>query len=133
MQPAQLNELMEQSAEDAVVTARQQANINLDYSEDSLDLVDRAIAEILRQFPEESQEDKAVFTICNIFGAYLGEVFKKHNGGAWEYNDSDANAPSIYLRVKDHTFAFAGICYEKLVKNQNVSVAKYYQEAQKTA
>ncbi|MEM0911117.1 MAG: hypothetical protein AAGJ37_09090 [Pseudomonadota bacterium] len=133
MQPSQLNELMEQSAEDAVVTASQQANVTLDYSEGGLNLVDTAISEILRLFPDESQEDKSVFTICNIFGAYLGEVFKKHHGGEWEYNDTDANAPSIYLRVNDNTYAFAGICYEKLVKNPNVSVAKYYQQALNTS
>ncbi len=129
MQPAQLNKLMEQSADDAVVTASQQANVTLDYSEDNVASVDKAIAEILQRFPQESQEDKAVFTICNIFGAYLGEVFKKYNGGEWRYDDSDANAPSIFLKVGEHTFAFAGICYEKLVKNHSVSVSKYYEQA----
>ena len=129
MQPSQLNDLMEQSAQDAVATASEQAGFSLDFSEDSIQLVDKTIAEILHKFPDESQEDKAVFTICNIFGAYLGEVFKKHHGGEWQYSDADANAPSIYLKVNEHSFAFAGICYEKLVKNHSISVAKYYEQA----
>ena len=133
MQPSQLNDLMQQSARDAVATASEQANISLDYSEDSVRLVDKTIAEILKKFPEESQEDKAVFTICNIFGAYLGEVFKKHHGGQWQYHDEDVNAPSIYLNVDERSYAFAGICYEKLVKNHSISVSKYYEQAHKNS
>jgi hypothetical protein len=41
----------------------------------------------------------------------------------------DEEAPSIMLMYQDKTFAFAGICYERLVNDNTVSVESYFTEA----
>jgi hypothetical protein len=83
----------------------------------------------LDTFNAQALEDKAVFTICNIYGAYIGEVFRTLAGGQWQYNLQDEEAPTIMLMYQDKTFAFAGICYERLVNDSNVSVQRYFSQA----
>ncbi|GAC28232.1 hypothetical protein [Brumicola pallidula] len=129
MEQQALNQLMRESADDAIKTSREEFSIELDFSAESISLVDTIILKFLDNFNDQALEDKAVFTICNIYGAYIGEVFRKLAGGQWQYNLQDEEAPSIMLMYQDNTFAFAGICYERLVNDSNVSVQRYFKQA----
>ena len=70
-----------------------------------------------------------MFTICNIFGAYVGEILKAQLDGEWIYDQSNPQAPAVFLRVGTNTYALAGICYERLVNDSQVSVHSYYEQA----
>ena len=129
MEQQALNQLMRESAEDAIRTSREEFDIALDFSPDSIALVDTVILKFLDTYNEQALEDKAVFTLCNIYGAYIGETFRKLAGGQWQYNLQHEEAPSIMLMYQEKTFAFAGICYERLVNDSNVSVKRYFDEA----
>lgn len=130
MNQDELNQLMEESADNAVQTAKDEFSIELDFTAETLDGVDKSILGFLNKYPEDALQEKAIFTICNIYGAYLGETFKKqHKQASWVYDDSAPEAPSIFLAAFDKTFAFAGVCYEKLVKDSTVSVAEYFRQA----
>ncbi|MGQ8363929.1 hypothetical protein [Glaciecola sp. 1036] len=129
MKQEELEELMQQSAADAVSTAQEELAITLDYSIESISLVDDVILQLREKYPEQILEDKAVFTICNIFGAYIGEVFLATAGGKWLYDVSDPASPSIFMQHGEHTFAFAGVCFEKLVRDLSVSITHYFEQA----
>lgn len=129
MEQQALNQLMRESADDAIRTSREEFGIELDYSPDSISLVDTIILKFLDTYNEQALEDKAVFTLCNIYGAYIGETFRKLAGGQWQYNLQNEEAPSIMLMYQEKTFAFAGICYERLVNDSNISVKRYFDEA----
>lgn len=129
MEQQALNQLMRESALDAIKTSREEFAIELDFSPESIALVDTVILKFLDTYNDQALEDKAVFTICNIYGAYLGEAFRKLAGGQWQYNLKDEEAPSIMLMYQEKTFAFAGICYERLVNDSTVSVQRYFNEA----
>jgi hypothetical protein len=129
MEQQALNKLMRDSASDAVKTSKEEFGIELDFSSESVLLIDVIISKFLDIYNDQALEDKAVFTICNIYGAYIGEVFRKLAGGQWQYNLQDEEAPSIMLMYQDKTFAFAGICYERLVNDNTVSVERYFTEA----
>nr|WP_136252459.1 hypothetical protein [Ningiella ruwaisensis] len=129
MTQIELDTLMKETARDAVQAAKEEFNIELDFSADSIANVDSTIMGFVKNFPSQSLEDKAVFTICNMYGAYLGEVFRSLAGGTWHYDTSTPEAPTILLVVDDKSYAFAGICYEKLVKNPDVSVSSYFSQA----
>ena len=73
--------------------------------------------------------DEAVFTICNIFGAYVGEILKAQLDGEWIYDQSNPKAPAVFLQVGENTYALAGICYERLVNDSQISVFAYYEQA----
>lgn len=125
----ELDKLMQETAEDAVNTAKEQFDISLDYSAQSIELVDKTISRFVKDFPSQSLENKAIFTICNMYGAYIGEVFKTLAGGQWHYDNSSAEAPTIFMTIKDKSYAFAGVCYDKLVKNPDIQVTEYFEKA----
>lgn len=126
MNNIELLQLMNDSAKDAVLASKEQFDIELDYSMESIALVDFAINNYLDTFKAQALEDKAVFTICNIYGAYIGESFRKLAGGNWMLDETKAVAPSIFISIDDKQYAFAGICYEKLVNDNKVSIKQYF-------
>jgi hypothetical protein len=91
--------------------------------------VDDILLSFIDKYHDQALEDQAVFTICNIFGAYVGEIVKAQLDGEWVYDQTNPNAPTVFLKVGDNTYAFAGICYERLVNDSQISVNAYYQQA----
>ncbi|WP_371193337.1 hypothetical protein [Glaciecola sp. SC05] len=125
----ELDILMQETAKDAVKAAQEECGITLDYSKASITLVDSTIEHFIKEFPSQSLEDKAIFTICNMYGAYIGEIFKALAGGQWHYDTSSPEAPTIFLVIKDKSYAFAGICYDKLVRNPDIQLKEYFDKA----
>ncbi|NMH58542.1 hypothetical protein HCJ96_00700 [Alteromonas sp. MYP5] len=120
---------MKECASDAVQTAEEEFNIKLDLTQESLGSVDDVLLSFVEKYNDKALEDNAVFTICNIYGAYIGEVFKSIAGGDWRYDQSNPEAPFVVLDVGEHSYAFSGICYERLVNNSNISVKAYFEQA----
>lgn len=129
MQQHELEQLMADSAKDAVGTSRDMFNIELDYSAESIELIDSLLLAFIDRFKDQALEDNAVFTLCNIYGAYIGEVMRNLIGGTWRYDESDKAAPYVVLDVGEYSYAFAGICYERLVNDSQVSVKAYFDKA----
>ncbi len=129
MSPEELNTLMQDCAKDAVVAAQQEFDIVLNNTPESVVLVDDILLSFIDKYHDQALEDQAVFTICNIFGAYVGEIVKAQLDGEWVYDQTNPNAPTVFLKVGDNTYAFAGICYERLVNDSQISVNAYYQQA----
>ena len=129
MSPDELNKLMADCAKDAVATAADEFEIVLDNSPDSVTLVDDILLSFVDKYHDLALEDEAVFTICNIFGAYVGEILKAQLDGQWIYDQSNPKAPAVFLKVGENTYALAGICYERLVNDSQISVKAYYDQA----
>lgn len=131
MSPEELNTLMLNCSEDAVNLASTEFEITLDHSPESVVLVDDILLQFIAKYHDKALEDKAVFTICNVFGAYVGEILKSQIGGQWIYDQTDPEAPTVFLAIGENTYAFAGVCYERLVNDNDVSVKSYYELAYK--
>lgn len=129
MQQHELEQLMADSAKDAVSTSRDMFEVNLDYSADSIELVDSLLLAFIDKYKDQALEDNAVFTLCNIYGAYIGEVMRSLIGGKWRYDETNKSAPFVVLDVGEYSYAFAGICYERLVNDSQVSVKAYFDQA----
>jgi hypothetical protein len=129
MTQEELTQLMVDSAQNAIETTEQEFGIILDETEQSLSLVDDVILSWLGKYESQALEDNAVFTICNIYGAYVGELFRHKVGGFWKYDESDKRAPYVVLEYAGNTYAFAGICYQRLVNDSQVSVKNYFEQA----
>lgn len=129
MEQAELSTLMTECANDAITTAKDEFDIELDSSPSSIKLVDDILLLFLDKYQDNALEDNAVFTICNIYGAYIGECYRQVAGGHWRYDESDPEAPFVVLDVGERSYAFAGICYERLVNDSNISVANYFNQA----
>lgn len=125
----ELHELMRDSAQNAILTTKDEFRIELDGSVDSIALVDEVILRWIERYKDQALEDKAVFTLCNIYGAYVGEVFRTTVGGHWNYDESDPEAPHVLLEYGGRSYAFAGICYQRLVNDSQISIDKYFRQA----
>ena len=129
MLPAELEQLMKDSAQNAVNTALEEFDITLDFTPESVAVVDDILLSFIDKYHDKALEDEAVFTICNIFGAYVGETLKRIIGGTWFYDQSNPEAPYVLLEIGNKSYAFAGICYERLVNDSQVSVKVYFDNA----
>ncbi|MBN7820714.1 hypothetical protein [Bowmanella yangjiangensis] len=125
----ELASLMSDTAHNAVLTTREEFGIELDHSPQSVALVDVVILKWLEKYQESALENNIVFTVCNLYGAYVGEIFRKLVGGSWHYDQSNPEAPYIVLEYAGHTYAFAGICYQRLVNDSQISVKSYFDQA----
>ena len=129
MTSAELKDLMIDSAQNAITTTEEEFNIVLDGSDQSIDLVDDVILSWLGRYKDQALEENAVFTICNIYGAYVGEVFRNKVGGNWAYDESNPDAPYVVLNYAGRSYVFAGICYQRLVNDSQISIRSYYDQA----
>lgn len=125
----ELNMLMLDSSQNAINSTQMEFELTLDGSAKSLAVVDDVLLSYLDKYQDSALEDEAVFTLCNIYGAYVGEVFKSVVGGEWRYDVSDPKAPYVVLDYAGHSYAFAGICYQRLVNDSTVSVKEYFDKA----
>ena len=126
---ADLQQLMADTATDAVTYAAEEFTIALDHSTASLPLVDELVLRARDKYGNKVHDSKVIFTLCNMLGAYIGEIFRTQYGGSWVYDDTDTSAPSVFLQHGDYTFAVAGIIYPRLINDQNLSARLYYEEA----
>lgn len=125
----ELEQLMADSAQNAISTTAEEFTIDLDYSPESIAKIDDILLSWIGRYKDQALEDKAVFTLCNIYGAYVGESFRKLIGGTWIYAEGEEDAPYVLLEYAGKTYAFAGICYERLVNDSTISVKRYFDQA----
>lgn len=124
-----LQQLMQDTAIDAVKYAQEEFSIALDSSLDSIQRVDDLILQARTKYGAQIHDSKIIFTLCHMLGAYIGEVVRHQYGGTWIYDETHEDAPSVFLLFQEQTFAFAGIVYQRLINDQTMSVYLYAQEA----
>ena len=129
MKQQELDSLMQDSAQNAIESTQMEFDLVLDKTPESLSKVDDVLLAYIERYQDSALEDQAVFTLCNIYGAYIGEVFRATRGGQWRYDVSDEKAPYVLLDYAGQSYAFAGICYQRLVNDSSVSVKAYFDQA----
>lgn len=124
-----ISQLMQDAAQDAVAYAGEEFQLTLDNSLASLTLIDQILSELHQRELQQAHSAELLFTLCNMLGAYIGEVFIAHAGGQWQYNQVDEKAPFIYVQHNDKEFPFASVCYAKITQDNSVRLANYVQLA----
>ena len=90
-----IDEVMTAYAADAVVFAKTNFDLTLDFSEESVEKLE-TIAETLYQSRPKGFWSKLfrtgpssddVQTVCKMLGGYLGEVLRRRKGGAWALHE----------------------------------------------
>jgi hypothetical protein len=104
---ASLDEAMAAGAARAVEIA-EQGKISLDYSVDSIRIVEQQLASLHLAIPKGfiaklrkmGPADAEIHLMAMTFGAYVGEVLKKHLGGHWSEDNSlepGTKVPTLHL------------------------------------
>jgi hypothetical protein len=126
--------LMEAYAQDCVDHAKAMTNVDLDYSVESLKVIEAILAAAHEQIPRgpasegartgPSQESLA--TISKGYGGYIGEVIRRRHGGSWEINTGLLPQPAIALRVNESVIFPPQRVYNRLTNGPEDNVWDYY-------
>lgn len=114
----------EQNAKKLVELAKDNFDIELDFSEKSLTYLDEIIGKRFKK------EDENIGLAVLMFGSYLGETIIKNLGGKWIIN-KDIFKSGILIKdekTKIQVFPFVRII-EKIYANY--SILKYYKKVKK--
>jgi hypothetical protein len=133
MHDQQLKQLMVQSADDAVKYAKEEFQLTLDYSIESLVQVDVLVSALHERQKKQAHASDLLFTLCTILGAYTGEVFRRHRGGDWFHDKSTSEAPYVCLTYLDKEYPFSSIIYHKVMTADSISIADYADQAMSNA
>ena len=128
MNTEELNQLMKQLQGDAVVFAKNDYDLQLTSDVADISKVDTIIS-ALKERNSASFKDKELFTLSNVFGAYVGEVVRNAVGGSWLYDTSDEQAPAVRLIIDSSDHPFASVIYQHLTGSPDVSIQDYAQNA----
>ena len=129
MQQQELDTLMQQMFADTKSYAEEQFQISLDGSEASVADVDVLIEKLIASASHDLSDNKVVFTLSNMLGGYVGEIFRQSHGGSWHYDTSDEQAPAVFLLKNEASYAFAGMAFQCLMQNSTLTMQQYYQHA----
>ena len=134
-----LEETMRGHAEKAATTARSRFGVELDYSAESAAKVEEMAAAIhsrwqRRMHADESgdpspdwdpSEEADYPELALALGAYLGEVIRRHFGGAWENPGQGAR-----LRVGSEDLNPCGLVYVRITQGRD-NLFEYFQRVAK--
>ena len=125
----QLNRLTLDSTQDAIKYVKHfsKKNIELDYA--GLGELDLVLDELAKENAMSPLEDKVLFTVSTMFGAFIRELFKTEAGGEWFMDESDPNATFVVLNYEGRAYPFASVCFEKIVNNSDISACRYFELA----
>ena len=113
-------------ADQIVQAARDVSKVELDYSQESLVLVDRILEDFIRDKLTPEQIGETLFG----FGCYVGEVFVRNAGGIWKNTTetpmkSFAGVP-IVIKMPDGSIVNPVGKVFKCVENAEVGALPYF-------
>jgi hypothetical protein len=123
-----VHDVMTAYAKDAVDAAKRNFKEDLDYSEESIRLLEKIVGRQNEEYvkgPKPSEQQLQTFS--KMWGAYLGEVVRRHHGGEWT-TPSDGIFQGLYvLTVKETQTSPPSKVYKRIVDGDGDNLYVYYQ------
>jgi len=99
-----ISDVMKEYAAGAVKYAKRTRGVNLDYSESSLDEIDKiliALSAPARPDPARmtTAEKDELWVFCKMIGGYVGEVIIRCIGGEWMTKSTGEKSSAVVLKV----------------------------------
>jgi len=116
-------------AADVVALVEEFEGVTLDYSVESLEVIDR----ILGRFHEEGVEFEEVEATCFSFGCYVGEVFVRNAGATWrmagrQEEEEVFGAPLVLQMGPDRTVNPIGKVIKRLESGEEDNLPYFYRK-----
>jgi len=129
MEPDNLSEFIQQLSENAVVIGLESFETHLDYSVNSLVVVDDILI-AFGESPEVMQSEGAPDEIAASFGAYAGECIRRaHPEAEWPVAFPEEGIGSLVLHWRIGELPTFGIAYMRLTEGASHSLWDTYQIA----
>lgn len=117
-----LERIFKEASLRAVIFSKKNLGINLDFTEESLEIVDEILEVFHKANEAEEVDDDRLLDLSMTFGGYLGEVISKNIGGDWEENDGKM----IFLKVNEKKVLPLNIIYKRINIGERASVERWY-------
>jgi hypothetical protein len=114
-------------AQIAVKTARTKWSVALDFTADSLKLVEAVLGQLhdmaKAAAPADRPTEKQIEGASIVWGVYVGEVIRRHYGGQWEVSKPDG---ILQLKIKEARLFPVRKVQKRLVDGPGDNVAFYF-------
>ena len=115
-------EMMTYFAAETTKWVKRDRGIDLDYSLESVRIVEEELDRISKDV-DKTNPKRGTFGIALGYGAYIGEVFRRRNGGAWNVDDPTGGAGSYPLTTTTNGIIFpVGWCWKRLINGEEDNV-----------
>ena len=124
-----INVDMKSTADFAVKSARERFQKELDYSDQTIPMLENITTQIYWGFSsrtENAREDGLVYNTAVIWGSYLGEYMRKKWGGTWMIKGSDP-----LISINELEFSPISLIYKKITTNPEIDLNNFVLEASK--
>lgn len=136
MNEATISQRMGELAEAAVAFARERYQVSLDYSEQSVQEVERILDHLHRGLSKRwmwvlrrKTRQRRIDYYSFLWGAYLGEVMRRRWGGKWTMETTATTLPTVTLKVGDGEVFPPAKVFKRLTQGTGDNVWAYFQVA----
>lgn len=115
--------MMVHFAEESAKWVKQDRGVTLDYSPDSIKIIEEELARI-HKTRQPKDGDKGLLGLTLGYGAYVGEVIRRQHGGSWAADHPEAGLKSYPLTLTSPAVTLFPVnwCYKRLVNGENDNV-----------
>lgn len=129
MSQNEYQQAMQDCAMGAIQYAEEHFDIGLGWELSYVHQVEAILAQLHKTIVEDTEgpiDPETVVTLSNLFGAWLGELFRSKMGGLWAINDDDPSAPVTVLLYGDRQIAFSSRVFYRIMGGAEYNVATYF-------
>ena len=127
VQDDRIRQIAEAYALDAVDFARSHFQATLDWSDDSIQLLEAIMHSFHEQLPEAKPSEEQILQFAKMFGSYIGEVYRRNHGASWGMVTLEGESfPGMEAEGTAKRFWPWGRAQERLSKGPENNVWHYY-------
>jgi hypothetical protein len=121
---------MQAAAAEAVTDARNRLHLQLDYSEASMDDVERLLdsEHLSRALASRLMPDAQLTHVAETFGAYFGEVYRRNRGAAWGRVTLNGNTYPGFRTDSGVNVWATGRVLNRIIDGPDNNIAEYYRK-----
>ncbi|SPE50594.1 hypothetical protein SBV1_1170022 [Verrucomicrobia bacterium] len=117
-----IDDVISYLAGEAIKMVKADRGIDLDYSFDSIKIIEEELARLCGQVDKTSPQE-GTYGLATAYGAYIGEVFRRRDGGSWARDHHAAGPGTNPLNLANGSTIFPiSWCYRRLTVGEEENV-----------
>lgn len=116
----------EKSAGELVEFVETQFQVKLDYSDESIDLIDQLLDQLHETFVEEQTPEIQIVPISQGFGSYIGEVYRRNHDATWGWITEGQDVFPGLQQAKGGVFWPWAKALDRIKTNTTPNISDYY-------
>lgn len=124
---AKVQQVAEAYAQDAVDFARSTFGAQLDWTDRSIEQVERVVGRLHDEAARAKPSEEQIFQFAKMIGSYVGEVYRRNHDGAWGIVTLEGQEFPGMRAAKGTEFWPWGRIQNRIVNGPEDNVWHYYQ------